>query len=141
MLYAATPDYTHAAEVRDPHRLLFVSGTMGLDAAGTAPPTLEEQLDLVWDNLRAILAEADMTVDDVVRVTSYLRDPAYADANAAARVAALNGRAVPTTAIVAQTLDPSWLVEIEVVAATIRRPCDCSSPAVPATSDRSSPSS
>jgi enamine deaminase RidA (YjgF/YER057c/UK114 family) len=58
-----------------------------------------------------------MTVDNIVRLTSYLRDPAYAWANAAARVAALGGRPVPTTAIVAQTLVSEWLVEIEVIAA------------------------
>lgn len=57
-----------------------------------------------------------MTLDDVVRVTSYLRDGSYAGANAAARVAALGGRAVATTAIVAQTLVSDWLVEIEVIA-------------------------
>ena len=34
-----------------------------------------------------------------------------------ARVAALRGRAIPTTAIVARTLTSSWLVEIEVLAA------------------------
>lgn len=117
MLYNATPDYAHSLEVRDPRRLLFVSGTMGLDADGTAPPTLEAQLERVWDNLRAILAASDMTVDHVVRVTSYLRDAAYVDANAAARVKALNGRAVPTTAIVVETLTPEWLVEIELIAA------------------------
>jgi enamine deaminase RidA (YjgF/YER057c/UK114 family) len=52
-----------------------------------------------------------------VRLTSYLRDASYAQANAAARVAALGGRVVPTMAIVAQTLDTDWLVEIEVIAA------------------------
>jgi 2-iminobutanoate/2-iminopropanoate deaminase len=117
MLYDATPDYAHSLEVRDPRRMLFVSGTMGLDADGHAPPTLHEQLRLVWDNLRAILAANAMTVDHVVRVTSYLRDAAYAEPNAKARVEALNGRAVPTTAIVVQTLTPEWLVEIELIAA------------------------
>jgi len=117
MIYSSSPDYAHSTEVRDPRRLVFVSGTMGLDADGTAPSTLEEQLVLVWDNLRSILAEHELTVDHVVRVTSYLRDAAYAEANAAARVAALNGRRVPTTAIVVGTLEPSWLVEIEVIAA------------------------
>jgi enamine deaminase RidA (YjgF/YER057c/UK114 family) len=58
-----------------------------------------------------------MTVDNIVRSTSYLRDPSYAEANAAARAAALGGRLVPTTAIVAQTLLSEWLVEIEVIAA------------------------
>jgi enamine deaminase RidA (YjgF/YER057c/UK114 family) len=50
-------------------------------------------------------------------VTSYLRDVADAEANGAARVAALGGRVVPTTAIVVQTLSDSWLVEVEVIAA------------------------
>jgi 2-iminobutanoate/2-iminopropanoate deaminase len=116
-VYAATGDYVHAVEVRGAGRLLFVAGTMGLDGQGRPGATLAEQLDLVWSNIRAILASAGMTVDNIVRLTSYLRDPSYAEANAAARVAALGGRAVPTTAIVAQTLDAGWLVEIEVIAA------------------------
>jgi enamine deaminase RidA (YjgF/YER057c/UK114 family) len=116
-VYAATGDYVHGLEVRAAERMLFVSGTMGLDADGNAGATLDEQLELVWSNIRAILASADMTVDNVVRVTSYLRDADYADVNAAARNAALNGRLVPTTAIVVQTLVSDWLVEIEVVAA------------------------
>lgn len=116
-VYPATSDYTHALEVRGAERLLFVAGTMGLDPSGVPGATIEEQLDLIWSNLRAILASANMTVDNIVRLTSYLRDVSYAEANAAARVAALGGRAIPTTAIVAQTLSEDWLVEIEIIAA------------------------
>ena len=58
-----------------------------------------------------------MSVDNIVRLTSYLRDPAYAEENAKARVKALKGRVIPTIGIVAQTLSKDWLVEIEVVAA------------------------
>jgi 2-iminobutanoate/2-iminopropanoate deaminase len=116
-VYPSTADYVHAMEVRDPQRLLFVAGTMGLDPGGAPGATLAEQLDLVWSNIRTILSSAGMTVDDIVRLTSYLRDASYAEANAAARVEALGGRAVPTTAIVAETLTDDWLVEIEVIAA------------------------
>jgi 2-iminobutanoate/2-iminopropanoate deaminase len=115
-IYPATPDYIHALEVRNPSRFLYVAGTMGLDESGAAGKTLDEQLNLIWNNLRTILASADMTVDNIVRITSYLRDPGYAEANQNARVAALNGRVVPTTAIVVQTLVPEWLVELEIVA-------------------------
>jgi hypothetical protein len=76
-----------------------------------------EQLELIWANIARILASAGMTVDNIVRLTSYLRDAQYAEANGDARVRALGGRAVPTTAIVAQTLVSQWLVEIEVIAA------------------------
>lgn len=116
-VYPATPDYVHALEVRGAERLLFVSGTMGLDPSGAAGATLEAQLELVWNNIRAILADAGMTVDNIVRQTSYLRDKAHVEANAAARVSALGGRLIPTTAIVVQTLENDWMIELEVVAA------------------------
>jgi 2-iminobutanoate/2-iminopropanoate deaminase len=116
-IYPATPDYAHALEVVAPERLLYVSGTMGLEADRTPGQDLDRQLDRVWHNIRTILASADMTVDNIVRVTSYLTDRAQVEANQDARVAALGGRAVPTTAIVVQTLSDDWLVEIEVVAA------------------------
>lgn len=116
-IYPATSDYAHAMEVVAPQRLLFVSGTMGLDETGKPGATLEEQLALIWNNLRAILASAHMSVDNIVRLTSYLRDASFVEANQNARLAALGGRAIPTTAIVAQTLREDWLVEIEVIAA------------------------
>lgn len=116
-IYPASPDYIHALEVRHPTRLLFVSGTMGLDQEGMAAVDLDGQLELIWSNLRTILASADMTVDNIVRLTSYLRDGAFVEANQNARLRALGGRAVPTTAIIVETLSDDWLVEIEIVAA------------------------
>ncbi len=116
-IYKATDDYIHALEVRGSSSLLFVSGTMGLDQNGVAGKTLEDQLDLIWSNFRAILKDAGMSVDNIVRITSYLREASYAEANQDARVAALNGRVVPTTTIVAQTLVSDWLVEVELIAA------------------------
>ena len=116
-VYSTGGDWVHAMEVRGAERLLFVSGTMGLRPDFTAPPTLDEQLECVWDNLRAILASAGMTVDNIVRLTSYLRDGSYAEANAQARIRALGERRIPTTAIVVETLQPDWLIELEIVAA------------------------
>ncbi|MBY5769695.1 RidA family protein [Rhizobium leguminosarum] len=116
-IYAASPDYIHALEVRHPSRLLFVSGTMGLDQQGMAAADLEGQLELIWSNLCAILTSADMTVDNIVRLTSYLSDGAFMEANQNARLRALGGRAVPTTAIIVETLRDDWLVEIEIIAA------------------------
>jgi enamine deaminase RidA (YjgF/YER057c/UK114 family) len=116
-IYSTGGDWVHGLEVRAAQRLLFVSGTMGLRPDFSAPDTLEEQLDWVWNNLRAILASAGMAVDNIVRLTSYLRDASYAEANAQARIAALGERRIPTTAIVVETLQPDWLVELEVIAA------------------------
>ncbi|WP_308257765.1 RidA family protein [Pseudonocardia lacus] len=116
-IYPPSGDYVHAMEVRGHDRVLHLAGTMGLRPDGTPGATLAEQLDLIWANITAILDSAGMTVDNIVRLTSYLTDRAQAGPNAEARQKALRGRAVPTTAIVVQTLVDEWLVEIEVVAA------------------------
>ena len=97
-VYPAGADYVHALEVRGHERVLHVAGTMGLRPDGTPGATLAEQLDLVWANITAILGSAGMTVDNIVRLTSYLTDAAHAGANAEARQEALRGRRVPTTA-------------------------------------------
>lgn len=116
-VYATGGDWVHAIELRGTQRLLFISGTMGLNPDFSAPPTLDEQLVCVWNNLRAILSSAAMTTDNLVRITSYLRDASYAEPNAAARLAALGSHRVPTTAIVVETLSKDWLIEIEAIAA------------------------
>jgi 2-iminobutanoate/2-iminopropanoate deaminase len=116
-IYRATDDYVHAIEVQGANRLLFVSGTMGLDVNGVPGKTVDAQLQLIWANIRTISATSNMSVDNIVRLSSYLTDGAYAEANARARVAALGGRVIPTTAIIVKTLVSEWLVEIEIIAA------------------------
>ncbi|MBL4891139.1 MAG: RidA family protein [Rhizobiaceae bacterium] len=116
-IYPATSDYVHALEVLDPNRFLFVSGTMGLDQEGIAGTSLEIQLELIWSNIQVILSSANMTVQNIVRVTSYLRDASYAEVNQSARVKALAGRIIPTTTIVVTTLVSDWMVETEIIAA------------------------
>ncbi len=110
-------DYVHALEVREARRTLYVAGTMGLKPDWSAGRDIDEQLELVWSNIRTILASADMSVDNIVRLTTYLRHRDYMTKNAEARLKALGGRKIPTTAIVAETLLDDWLVEIEVIAA------------------------
>jgi hypothetical protein len=46
---------------------------MGLAPDSAPGKSLPEQLTLIWQNLRTILAETDMTVDNIVRLTSYRR--------------------------------------------------------------------
>ena len=116
-IYPATDDYVHAIEIRAASRTLYISGTMGLDEAGVAGATLEDQLSLIWRNIVVILKSADMEIENIVRITSYLRDASYASANEAARLKILGEHRVPTTALVAQTLREDWLVEVELIAA------------------------
>ncbi|MCR9215455.1 MAG: RidA family protein [Proteobacteria bacterium] len=116
-IFPTTEDYIHGLEVQQPERFLFVSGTIGLDENSAAGKSVEQQLDLIWSNIKIILNSAHMTTNNIVRITSYLRDRQFADANQDARMAALGDHRVPTTAIIAETLESDWLVEVEVIAA------------------------
>jgi enamine deaminase RidA (YjgF/YER057c/UK114 family) len=109
-IYPTGGDYLHGLTVEGAGRIVFVAGTMGLEADGTPGVTLDRQLELIWTNIGRILAEAGMTLANVVGVTSYLTDRAIVVPNQQARLKALDGRAVPTTAIVVTTLSDDWLV-------------------------------
>ncbi|MCQ6255501.1 RidA family protein [Pseudomonas sp. Q11] len=54
---------------------LFVSGQVGSTGDGSPEPELEDQVRLAFNNLKAILAAADCTFDDVVDVTVFIVDP------------------------------------------------------------------
>ncbi|MDO7896061.1 RidA family protein [Pseudomonas citrulli] len=54
---------------------LFVSGQVGSTTDGSPEPELEAQVRLAFNNLKAILAAADCTFDDVVDVTVFIVDP------------------------------------------------------------------
>ena len=56
--------------------LLFVSGQVGSREDGSPEPDFERQVQLAYDNLRAVLDAAGCTLDDVVDVTTFHTDPA-----------------------------------------------------------------
>ncbi|WDZ95795.1 RidA family protein [Herbaspirillum sp. WKF16] len=55
--------------------LLFVSGQVGSREDGSAEPDFGRQVQLAFDNLKAVLAEAGCSLDDVIDVTSFHTDP------------------------------------------------------------------
>jgi enamine deaminase RidA (YjgF/YER057c/UK114 family) len=116
-VFAPVGPYTHGLEVVEARRLLFISGTMGLDKTGKAPEGIEAQCALAWRNIGAILEHAGMSMRNLVKVTCYLADRSYRDANMRARAAALGDHRVATTVVGATLLEDGWLVEIEAIAA------------------------
>ena len=54
---------------------LFVSGQVGSRDDGSPEPVFEDQVRRAFANLRAVLAAAGCTFDDVVDVTSFHTDP------------------------------------------------------------------
>lgn len=114
---ATSGGYSHAAEVRGGARLLFISGQIPEHPNGEVPSDFRAQCEAVWDNIEAILAAAEMDVADLVKVTTFLTEPKQAVANREARQRRLGALRPALTVIVARTLESSWLLEIEAVAA------------------------
>lgn len=84
---------------------------------GVIPRTVEEQLDLIWANIEAVVTGAGMKLTDVVNVRGYLVSadavPAYRS-----RFKAKLGDTRPTSTlvVVSALVTPQLLAEIEVVA-------------------------
>ncbi|MCP5026919.1 MAG: RidA family protein [Actinomycetia bacterium] len=101
-----------------PARLLHTSGVVPIGSDGTVPGTIDEQADVVWANLLAMLAEADMAPSDIVSVTTYAVVGEELGGVMAARDRALEGhRAASTLVTVAALARPEWKMEIAIVAA------------------------
>jgi enamine deaminase RidA (YjgF/YER057c/UK114 family) len=71
----------------------------------------------VWSHLLAQLAAADLSVNDLVKVTTYLASRDFADRNAEIRREVLGQHAPALTVIIAGIYDSRWLLEIEAIAA------------------------
>lgn len=109
--------YVSGLAVEGADRLLFISGQIPQTREGDVPAGVEDQCRLVWAHITAVLAEAGMTVANLVKVTTYLGDRAYAAANTAVRTEVLGDHRPALTVIVTGIFDPGWLLEIEAVAA------------------------
>lgn len=115
----ASPAYTHGIEVGAGARWLYVSGQIGRDRSGAIVGGFGAQIDLAWDNVLTVLAEAGMDMGDVVKVNEYLARPDDVAACRAKRAQIYGERYRPATtlAVVQQLAYAEILVEIEVVAA------------------------
>lgn len=111
-------NYTHGIGTTAGSRWLHISGQIGSAPDGTVPPDIEAQVENCWKNIGAILAEAGMGVEDIVKVTAFLtksenivpyreaRDRIVADA-----------RPASTLVVVSSLVRPEWLCEVEAIAA------------------------
>ena len=110
--------YSHGVEIPPNSRLLFVSGQVALRKDGTIPPTMEEQTEVVWQNIAAILASAGMGITDICKMNSYLTRFEDFATYRVGRDKYLRGyRPASTSVVLASLAKPEFLLEVEVVAA------------------------
>jgi enamine deaminase RidA (YjgF/YER057c/UK114 family) len=108
--------YSHAVEV-SAGRMVFVSGQLGVSPDDHVPEDAEAQSVLCFENIKAILAEANMTLDDVVRFTAYVTDRAYFPVYGAVRSRYVAGNNFASTLVIVSGFTrPELKVEVEVTA-------------------------
>lgn len=110
--------YTHAVEIPAPHRLVFMSGQIGVAPDGKALESFDDQCRQAMANVEALLTDAGMTQANMLRVTYYLTDAENLPALGQIRNTRWGSDQPPavTTLVVAALAAPELQVEIEVVA-------------------------
>jgi enamine deaminase RidA (YjgF/YER057c/UK114 family) len=68
-------------------------------------------------NVEAQLRAAGMSLDNLVKVTTFLSDRRYGMENRAVRMEVLGERRPALTVVITGIFDDAWLIEIEAVAA------------------------
>jgi 2-iminobutanoate/2-iminopropanoate deaminase len=110
--------YAHAILTTGAGRWLHTSGVVPTRPDGSVPASIEDQAEVVWANISAMLAEAEMSVNDIVSVTTYAVFGQPLAGVMAARDRVLGDhRAASTLVTVPALARPEWLMEIAVIAA------------------------
>jgi enamine deaminase RidA (YjgF/YER057c/UK114 family) len=105
-----------AVEVRDATRTLYVSGQIPVALDGSVPTAFVDQARLAWGNVAAQLRAADMTLDNLIKVTIFLSDRRYIPEYRQVRSEFLGARRPALTCIITGIFDEAWLLEIEAIA-------------------------
>lgn len=101
-------------------RHVFISGTASINNRGEVvyPGDIVRQTLRMWENVAALLAEADMDFSDIGHMIVYLRDPSdYAVVN---ELFDCRFPDVPRILVWAPVCRPGWLIEMECMASRKR---------------------
>ena len=111
---AAIGPYSQAVLLDD---TLYASGQLGIDpSTGDFPEGITAQTEQSFRNIHAILAEAGMTIDDVVKTTCFLADMGDFAAVNAVYERQFTSSFPARSAVAVKTLPKNGLVEIEIIA-------------------------
>lgn len=112
-------NYAHAMLTTGAERWLHTAGVVPVRPDGTVPEAIGEQAEVVWANIAAMLADADMEPSDIVSVVTYVvAGEGDLAAVMATRDRALDGHLAASTLVtVPELAQPAWLMEIAIIAA------------------------
>ena len=96
----------------------MTAGIVGITPDGKLLEDPVEQMEQAWQNVSALLEEAGLTRENLVKLTTYVTMTEYIAANREARDKGLGGPMdCAAIGIVAELFDPKLVVEIDVIAA------------------------
>jgi 2-iminobutanoate/2-iminopropanoate deaminase len=112
--------YSQIVEVAGPHRLIFVAGQTGVDAGGKAAQGFRAQCMQAMENIKTALASVGGSMDNVVRLTTYLTDiEQNAEVYREVRASMFSNKStLPASTLlqVTRLANPSFLIEVDAVA-------------------------
>jgi reactive intermediate/imine deaminase len=111
-----TTGYSHAVKVGN---TVYVAGQVAKDKDGNlvGKGDIHAQAEQVFANLKAVLADAGCTMNDIVKLTTYTTNLAFRPAIAEARKRYFSDYFPPNTFVVISSLaEPDFLLEIEAIA-------------------------
>lgn len=96
---------------------LYIAGQVGIAPDGELAEGFAAQARTAWQNLIAVLKDAQMDASHLVKVTTFLVDSGDLSELNAARAPFLGDARPASTLLVVKALArPGWLVEVEAVA-------------------------
>ncbi len=101
-------------------RLVVTSGQLGMRPDGTVPPGVAQQAEICFESLRAILAEAGLGFEHVLRIAAWVTDRRHMGEYMAVRdraFAEIDPKPCSTLVIVSGFTRAEFLVEVEATAA------------------------
>jgi len=111
--------YAQGVTVEGATRWLIVSGQVGALPDGSLAGNSAAQMQTCWDRVFAVLEDAGMTKENIVKITVFLTRGEDVGLYREIRDANLEGHiAASTLLLVSGLADPDWLVEIEAIAAS-----------------------
>ena len=109
--------YVHAVLTTGATRWLHTSGVVPTRPDGSVPEAIDEQAEVVWANISAMLSDAEMSADNIVSVTTYAVVGQPLAGVMATRDRVLGDHRAASTLVTVPALGrPEWLMEIAIIA-------------------------
>ena len=95
---------------------VFISGTASINNKGEVvfAKDIVKQTQRMWENVEALLKEAECTFNDIAQIIVYLRDPS--DYNVVSKLFRQKFPEKPYIIVLAPVCRPNWLIEMECMA-------------------------